>query len=577
MSARSRTATSTTRRTSPAPTPTARSTTATTNQTTRSGKRAWSGSTRRCCAGQKGGSYFEHDAHGVLIRELTGGAPAVDGKNLQLTIDLELQAAVSRAVKQAVERSTAERRAAGQERANCRGGAVVMLSPKTGEVFSLVSYPDYDNQLFIDGLSILKAREYGLVPDEEAEKARKEALERNEEPVYDGVTDPLTDRAYVGAYEPGSTIKLFMAIAGLREKVIDDKKQFECTGGIGIPLTTNLADRNVYLCWKHKDGQSHGAMDVVSAIEQSCDVYFYNVGTPKQRLEDGTNLIYRDYFFANDDLGDRHEFDGLGIDKIDRHMRKRFWFGQQTGIDLPAEATGLVPTPEWKTEVIKDGWAAGDTIITSIGQGYFQASPLQMAVNTATLANGGRVMQPRVVRSVVGDDGKEEVQVFEKQQQRRIKFNSGQLDLVREGMRRVVHAEMGTAHRNADQSSKWPLTNPEGEEEILIAGKTGTAEVGRKDPETGEYSDAHAWFTCFAPFDKPEVVVTVFLERGGEGATYAVPVADAAMRAYFELTGKRNRGLVLRRDGEPIDEESPAPADAPEENAEATPAAEPAQ
>ena len=149
---------------------------------------------------------------------------------------------------------------------------------------------------------------------------------------------------------------------------------------------------------------------------------------------------------------------------------------------------------------------------------------------------------------------------------------------MREGMRRVVNERRRHApqHNLRRQTTKWKMTNPDGLDEIPIAGKTGTAETGVASAE-GIYSEAHGWFTCFAPFDDPEVVLTIFLERGGEGATYAVPIADKALRAYFELTGQRPRGAMLRNDQQPISDQLPAPDGdpaAPEVSADATPTSE---
>jgi cell division protein FtsI/penicillin-binding protein 2 len=126
-------------------------------------------------------------------------------------------------------------------------------------------------------------------------------------------------------------------------------------------------------------------------------------------------------------------------------------------------------------------------------------------------------------------------------------------------MRRVAQGEHGTARQNADGSSKWRFTNPEKEKEITIGGKTGTAEFGAVNEDTGEYEHQHAWFTCYAPFEDPEIVVSVFVEDGGEGSSYAVPIADKVLRAYFELTGKRKRGTILRTDKQPVSETAKAP------------------
>ncbi len=520
--------------------------------------------------GSKGGAFYERDANGVELRELAGTTPAVPGKNLKLTIDLELQSAISTALSEGIALSTQDRKskASPEKPAKaCRGGAVVMLSPKTGEVNALVSYPNYDNQLFIDGLSELKAREYGLVDSPEVAAAKAEAAAKDEvyiAPQVDDITDPLTDRAYAGAYAPGSTLKLFIALAGLREKVITGDTQFTCTGAIQVPHTWNEADGNYYYCWIHTAGTGqHGPVNVIDAITGSCDIYFYNTGTPRQKPEGATlYLHYYDYNSSTKQLGAVHDFEGLGIEKIHKNLSKRFWFGAPTGIDLPFERGGIVPNQEWKSKTLDDGWSSGDTINTSIGQGYFESSPLQIAVNTAAIANGGLILRPRLVHSIV-DDKASDLQKFKAEKLRRVTIEDDHLALVREGMRRVVHDQSGTAHHSLDpetggQVTKWPLTNPEGQEEIIIAGKTGTAEVGAVN-EDGTYSESHAWFTCYAPMDDPEVVLTVFLERGGEGATYAVPIADKALRAYFELTGRRPRGAVLREDKQPINERNPKP------------------
>jgi penicillin-binding protein 2 len=246
-------------------------------------------------------------------------------------------------------------------------------------------------------------------------------------------------------------------------------------------------------------------------------------------------------------------------------LTKRFWYGHLTGIDLPVETAGLVGSDKWKRANTpkSEGWSIGDTVNASIGQGYIEFSPLQLCVNTAALCNGGKVYRPRIVQSVVDDKG-DTLQDFAPVIKRKIKLNRDHLTIVLNGMRDVVHNLSGTAFENADHTRKFHMTNPENEEEIMIGGKTGTAEFGKKDLITGEvFTDAHAWFTMFAPFDKPEVAITVFIESGGEGSTNAVPVADKVARGYFELTGKRKRGAILREDGEPISDQVPGPLDDP--------------
>lgn len=496
--------------------------------------------------GSKGGYFSEIDASGVVQMQLSqGAAPAVNGRNIQLTVDLELQNAFTLALKEAVESSTSGRLAAATSDAAraaitpCLGGAVVAMSVKTGEIFGMVSYPQYDNQLFVTGLSQRKMDEY-----------------------KSDLGTPLNDRAYIGNFQPGSTIKPFMSLAALKEKKIDVNTTFNCTGAIRVPWTWNESNGDNYLCWLHADDNDHhGSLTVVEAIEQSCDVFFYNAGAPKQRPDGATeDLHYRDYYWKSGQVGDKHYFSGLGIKLIQKNLGQRFWFGAPTGIELPFEAPGLVPNEQYKMDNFKDYWSSGDTINSSIGQGYFLASPLQMATNTTALATGGTIRKPKIMHALVDDEVKP-LQVFDNAILRTYQWDADHLKLVKEGMRRVVNEQAGTAWGNygADGNfvSKWTRTNPDGAPPIVVAGKTGTAETGLQNPD-GTYSKSHGWFTCYAPLDDPEIVVTVFLEDGGEGATYAVPVADKAMRAYFELTDKRPRGLILRKDKQPVTPDLPA-------------------
>ncbi|MGH2558990.1 MAG: penicillin-binding protein 2 [Thermomicrobiales bacterium] len=490
--------------------------------------------------GQKGGRWVEVDTHGVQQRIL-GENPVVPGKNLKLTIDLELQAAASEALQVGFAFSNEDRRANDvQENAppkeyTAGAGAVVALDPRTGEVLAMVSFPTYDNRLFLEGISARKYKAY-------------------QEDKY----HPLINKCVAEHYAPGSTFKLFHAAAALRERVIDETTTFTCTGAIRVPWTWDESKGSAYPCWNRWPG--HGTLDIYDAIEQSCDIFFYNAGTPRQKLEGQDDYLhYYDYNMDSEAIGDRHDFVGLGIEKIKMNMTKRFWFGRTTGIDLPWESPGLVPDAEWKWDTKGEGWSSGDTIITSIGQGDFLCTPLQLAVNTASLANGGEILRPLLVKEIV-DDKKEAIQSFDPELLRDMRLSGTFLNIVREGMRRVVHGEQSSAaSENRDGSSKWEFTNPKDEEEIIIAGKTGTAEFGLVNEETLEYEQQHAWFTCYAPFDDPEIVVTVIVEDGGEGSNYAVPIVDKVLRAYFELSGRRQRGTILREDKRPVGDDAPAP------------------
>ncbi len=494
--------------------------------------------------GTKGVQVVEVDTNEVVQRVVNTLQEPEPGKNLKLTIDLELQAAMRQAIIDAAEYSMADRRAkdlrAGKEprKYDCRSGAVVIMDARNGEVLSMVSYPDYDNNLFIQGLS---ERKYKQLTDKEAK-------------------EPLTNRVIQGHWPPGSTLKLFMAAAALREKTIDQDTTFECKGSMFVPWTWNEAQGDAYYCWARIGG--HGEVNLQYAIEQSCDMYFYNVGVPNDKPEGAQETLHY-YDYPDGQMGDKHYFNGLGISKIHENLTKRFWFGQPTRIDMPWEAPGLAPDGEWLFDTYQTYWSLGDTVNASIGQGYFLCTPLQLAVNTAALANNGTIYRPILIKSVCDDQGND-LETTSPEKLREIKINKNYLRIVREGMCGVVNnPESGSAHHtyNPDTgeiTTKWPLSNPPGEETIEHAGKTGTAEFGEAD-EDGIYEHQHSWYTAFAPYDNPEIVVSVFLEDGGEGSSYAVPIADRAIRAYFELTGKRKRGLVLREDGQPISEQYPVP------------------
>lgn len=495
--------------------------------------------------GNRGGRFVEVDGLGIETRQIYENPP-IPGRNLKLTIDLELQAAATVALQEGLAFANEDRYLLDQadptrepHEYKAGAGAVVVLDVRNGDVLALASYPVYDNQLFVEGISTRKYLEY--TEDENS---------------------PLVNKAAADHFPPGSTLKIFVAMAGLHEDTVAVDTLYTCTSGIWVPYTWDESRGDRYLCWQRADG-GHGTLNLIEALERSCDVYFYNVGTPEQKPEGAQmNLHYRDLYYESGEKGDLHFFQGLGIQKIHDNLYDRFWFGRPTGIELPFEAAGLVPDPAWKNEIYEEGWSAGDTINTSIGQGFFLATPLQMAVNTASIANGGKIHRPRLLLETVDDTGAT-IQGFATESLRQVKLQKDHLDAVREGMWRVVNLETGTAHGTYDPEtggfiSKWPYSNPSGEDTIEIAGKTGTAEVGIKKAD-GTYQDAHAWFTCYAPYEEPEVVVTVLLKEGGEGSSYAVPIADRVLRAYFELTGARKRGTILREDQMPISKEYPAP------------------
>ncbi len=514
--------------------------------------------------GRKGRRSVEVDANGVVMRTLPGTeTPPVEGKSVNLAIDLEFQQAVGEALRKGIEaaaegkrRDNEERRAEGKREWEIpNSGAAVAYDPRTGEVLAMVSYPYYDNQLFVTGISARKWDEYTASNQGNA----------------------LINRTIAEQYPPGSTYKIFLAASALQQGTLQPSDTHYCSGAIFVPTEGNLAEGLTMACWIGWQGRNHGTIDLYDAIAQSCDTYFYNVAVSKTTLQySNENVYYFDWNLLPQSVASdsRHVFNGLGIDPLADDMQNKFWFGKPTGIEILGEARGRFPDREWKQETFDgEGWSVGDTLNVSIGQGEMNVTPLQLTMNVSAFASGGVIRQPRLVHSWLNPGGGEEK--VEPVDLSNIDFDQEHLDVIVEGMRRVVHdPQVGTAHHNTIdgvQVTKWPLTNPEDEEdELQIAGKTGTAEFGEVDSIGAR--DSHAWFTCFAPVEEPEIAVSVVIEAGGEGSTYAVPVVDEILRAWMELTGKRPRGTVLERTPTPpIPGQEPTPEASPVASPEATP------
>ena len=299
---------------------------------------------------------------------------------------------------------------------------------------------------------------------------------------------PLQNRAIDGQYPPGSTYKIVTAYAGLQEKIITPESVINCPGSFRL-------GRRTYRCWK-KGG--HGAITVYDALKQSCDVFFYTVG---------------------------HR---LGIDRLARYA-KALGLGDYTGINLTGEKPGLVPTSQWKKSARGEAWLPGETISASIGQGYNLVTPLQQANLMAAVANGGALLRPYLVMRIEDPDGNT-VKEFHPRVERQIDIQPETLALIRKALRGVVNEPHGTARRAR-------LKN------VVVSGKTGTVQVVgmKKGDEEIDMKDIpyrfrdHAWFIAFAPFEKPEIVVSVIVEHGGHGGHTAAPVAGEIMKTYFKL------------------------------------------
>ena len=301
---------------------------------------------------------------------------------------------------------------------------------------------------------------------------------------------PLTNRALRGQYPPGSTFKPLMALAALEEGIITPETQFNCQGGLPFGGRT-------FHCWKRP---GHGWVDLKQALAQSCDVYFYKVG---QRL---------------------------GIQSIAQAAR-RFWLGQDLGLTLAA-SSGVIPDVEWKRRRFNAPWYEGETLSVVIGQSYVLTTPLQMAVATAALANGGVVYRPFFVTQVSSTDG-ESIQTYSPKAITRINIHEEHLRVVRDGMREVVHGERGTG-------KKALLPH------IEVAGKTGTSQVVSRihdeEEQVPRHHRDHAWFIAFAPVQNPQIAVACLIEHAGKGGgDVAAPVVRQVLEAYFRIVEQRNR------------------------------------
>jgi len=341
-----------------------------------------------------------------------------------------------------------------------RRGAVVAMETGTGEILALASNPAFDPNLLSRRLSPKVWHE--IVND----------------PAF-----PLNNRATQGTYPPGSVFKIVMSAGGLEEGLIDNRARISCSGGMHF-------GNRVFRDWK---AEGHGSVDLNKAIVESCDVYFYQ-------------------------LGNR-----MGVDTIEKYA-SLFGLGDVTGIDLPSEKKGLVPSTKWKLEARKERWYPGETLSVSIGQGYMSVTPLQQAVMINTVANSGILVRPRILKGIIPEgfsDGKRVYQ-FPTVEIRKTGIHENTLKIIKDALKGVVYNPGGTG--GAARSS---LTE--------IAGKTGTAQaVGRRfQGDTTRFND-HAWFAAFAPVDKPEITVVVLVEHGGHGGAEAAPVAKKIIEEYVK-------------------------------------------
>ena len=398
--------------------------------------------------GVPGAKIVEANASGRPLRELDS-QPGSSGQNLYLSLDAKLQLVAEKAL-------------------GDLEGAVVAIDPRNGEVLALVSKPGYDPKLFVEGIDAKSYR--GLLEDK---------------------TKPLYNRALLGTYPPGSTIKPFMATAALNFKTVTPDTAVYCGGSMTLPGSSRK-----YRCHKR---QGHGTVNLDSAIAKSCDIYFYQAAQ------------------------------NLGIDRIDEILGQ-FGFGSQTGIDIPNEKGGLLPSKEWKRRVYKQAWFPGETLSIGIGQGYLTTTPLQLAQATARVAMRGQGFKPHVVHAIADPSTGAIAGVAPEPLPPLTGQNADLLERVIHSMEQVNMFPGGTAYRAFKDA---PYSS---------AGKTGTAQVAslKQDEKlaptlegTPKHLRDHALFIAFAPVDEPRIAVAVIAEHAGHGGSVAAPVARQVMDQYL--------------------------------------------
>ncbi|MBI5352579.1 MAG: penicillin-binding protein 2 [Chloroflexi bacterium] len=478
-------------------------------------------------AGRNGLRVVQIDVAGQELRNLEPPIPAVPGNNVTLTIDTRLQAAAEASLKFEVDYWNAWFKTN-----RISSGAVIAMNPKTGEILAMVSFPTYENNRF--------AR---LIPSYYFEQL-------SQDPRH-----PLLNNAISAEYPPGSVFKLSTATGAFNEGVVDLSTIVQAPGELVLCVKYNQSEEctegnsRPFVDW---NPLGFGEIDFQHCIAFSSNVCFYKLGGG-----------YKDEIPQ-----------GLGIERLGQYARA-LGYGQRSGIELEGEAKGLIPSPQWKRINTGENWSTGDTYIASVGQGYVVATPLQILMSGATIANNGKLMQPTIIRNVTDGDGNvvsmwfnPDPNVFAAspeetpgsyqispftpnmkwditktamiqgyscdagycslQENNRKVVDPATVAAVRGGTRLAVTDPRGTLHRIFDG---FP---------IAVAGKTGTAEYCDDVARAAKRCDygswpTHSWTLAYAPYEDPEIIVIAFAYNGGEGATVAAPIVERVIRAYFEL------------------------------------------
>ena len=416
--------------------------------------------------GKKGTKQIDMAVDGTITAEVVD-KEAIAGSDIVLTIDSKLQKIAEEALKNNIEKI----KSGGFGKVyDAKGGSCVVMNVKNGEILAMASYPDYNPQSFADGISAEEWKSYS-----------------------ENVSYPLLNKTIQSAYEPGSIFKMVTAMAALESG--------------NITLSERINDVGVYKkygtdwkCWYYTDyHRGHGYLNVVGAIEKSCNFFFYETA------------------------------DRMGIDTLAKYA-KFFGLGVKTGIELPGEVSGTLASKEY-TKSIDRSWNPGDTINAAIGQGYNKFTPLQMTKYISIIANGGNNINVSIIKNIQNADGttvsKDEINKFvneklgisSEENAEDITLNSEYLNAVKEGMKSVTSGESGTAYVRFKNFN------------IEVGGKTGSAEAGQ---DSNGNDIVNAWFAAFAPYDDPEIAVVVMVENGGHGNYTAEAVRDI-MAEYFGM------------------------------------------
>jgi len=445
-------------------------------------------------AGTNGITEVEVNVSGEIIRNLSEPEDPIPGSDVYLTIDTRLQSVAREALISEIEYWNEY-----SGRTISNSGVVIVVNPQTGEVLSLVSYPNYENNRLE---SVIPAYYY--------------------EQLSNDPQKPLLNQAISSELPPGSVFKMAPALGILNEGVVTPEYEIECKGSINVlqkyyendPGTTRE-----YVCWNEA---GHGLVNFMWGVAYSCDVYWYKVGGGFE---------------------DEVEGNGLGIWRIGEYARA-LGYGEITGIELPGEENGLIPDPTWKRINQGENWATGDTYIATMGQGYVLATPLQVLNSIATIANGGNLMEITIVDKVTESDG-----TLVEENTPTVRWNITTDPVINVYEDNETTGETRTIEpwvvELANEAMRLVVTNGTADGEFAndqnaSAGKTGTAEYcDDVAQEKGLCKfglwPSHAWYVGYAPWDNPEIAVIAFVYNGTEGSTVAAPIVRKVMDAYFEL------------------------------------------